>query len=137
MIGVSTAMRNAAMTARRDFIDAGATPGTLKLYTAPRPATGAAITSQTLIATVALEQPCGTVTDGVLSFAPIDPAAAVAVGEPVWGRFENGDGTHALDVDVGIVGSGAEIEISAGDVTEIGTLIVFVGTPQFTGGNAG
>lgn len=86
---------------------------TLNLYTTPVPADAdTAITTQTLLATFILPDPAGTVTDGVLTVASIDPATNVADGTVAWARaFDDAD-TVIADYDVGAVGSGAAIEMT-------------------------
>lgn len=98
-IGSAVPKRNANLDSNTTFIGGGAK---LRIYTGPRPATGAAITTQTLLA----EFTCGTpfapaAANAVLS--PTLPAAvnAAAAGTAAWFRLVKADGlTHCDDGDV-------------------------------------
>jgi hypothetical protein len=124
-IGLSTDTRTARMQALADKLDAAPTPGKFLLYTTPRPATGAAITSQTLLGTCVLSDPCGTVSAGVLTFAAIsNDTNADNNGDILWVRGLNGDNGFVIDMGAGVSGSGAEIifntlTVQAGGVIQI------------------
>lgn len=109
----SLAIRNTRAQAIINAIDAGATPGTISFYTAPKPATGGeAVTTQTLLGTLTLSQPCGSVLNGELVFNAIaDDAAADNTGVIAWARVLDGDGTFCLDAACGVTGSGSPIEL--------------------------
>lgn len=108
-IGLKTSIRTARAQLIVDAIDAGAA-GTLKLYTAPQPATGAAVGAATLLGTLTFADPCGTVTNGTLTFSAIvADTAADADGTATWARVADSTGTHVMDMTVGLVGSGADI----------------------------
>jgi len=102
-------IRNARLADIKNPIDAGSGAGEIRFYTLPLPATtGAAITSQTLLATCALSDPCGTISNAVLSFDVIsDDLAADATGTVAFGRFVDSDGNFVADGDVGLSGSDA------------------------------
>lgn len=111
-IGLKTSIRTARAGLIVDAIDADspANPGTLKLYTAPQPATGAAVGAATLLGTLEFAEPCGTVTNGTLTFSAIvADTAADNDGAAVWARVADGAGVHVMDMTVGAVGSGADI----------------------------
>lgn len=80
----------------------------LRIYTGPRPATAAAITSQTLLAELACNATFApAAAGGVLTLNPIstDPAAN-ASGLAQWFRIVKNDGvTFVMDGNVGQVGS--------------------------------
>lgn len=134
-IGLKIDIRNARMQLIADAIDAGATPGELLFYGATRPATGAAITTQTLVGTATFSQPCGTVASGNLTFAAITGGAAVGGVAITWARATDGDGEFVADFSVGAAGSGADIEID--DITpNAGIEILPTGTQVLRGGNA-
>ena len=101
-------LRNSIMTALKAAIDAGGAAGSAKAYTLPLPATtGAAITSQTLLATCALSYPCGTVSAGALTFGAIaDEATAPASGDMAFIRILSSTGDFVLDAGIGLTGSG-------------------------------
>jgi hypothetical protein len=109
-IGLLTAIRTARAQLIVDAIDAGSGAGTLKLYTAPKPATGAAVGAATLLGTLTFADPCGTVTTGTLTFSAITKdSAADADGTAAWARVADSAGTFVMDMTVGLVGSGADI----------------------------
>lgn len=114
----ATSLRNSRANQIAAAIDADAAPGVLTLFTGPRPATGAAITTQTLLATLTFAQPCApAAANGVLTFDDIaaDPSAD-ATGTPTWGRIRDGDNVFVLDLSVGGPGSGADIELTTADI---------------------
>jgi hypothetical protein len=128
-IGMSTALRNARLDAITTAAGANAK---LRLYTGTRPATGAAITSQTLLA----EMTCGATfapaaSGGVLTLNAITgDSSADASGTATWARLLKSDGTtHVLDMDVGtsgadfnmnsnVISAGAAVSITSATLTE-------------------
>jgi hypothetical protein len=117
-----------------DAIDAGAGAATLKLYTGPRPATGAAISGETLLGTMTFTDPAGTVTTGVLTFDTIaGETNAPDNGVVAWARINDSNGAFVVDLDVGITGSGADIEINNINIVAGGT-IDDIGAQTFTEG---
>lgn len=88
-----------------DAIDSGATNGYLEL-----------VAGSTVVSTISLARPCGSVNGGVLTFTGtlLDPAAA-NTGTVDSGRILNGDGTLTVaNLSVGIPLSGADIVMSNG-----------------------
>lgn len=102
-------IRNDRLTVIKAAIDAGSGAGEVHFYTTPLPTTtGAAITTQTLLATCALSDPCGSVSNAVLTFDVIaDDLAADATGTVAFGRIVDSAGNFVADGDAGIAGSGA------------------------------
>jgi hypothetical protein len=129
MLALNVTIKNARLTAIRDAIDAGTTAGMIKIYTAPAPnPPGSAITTQTLLAELAFADPCGTVTDGVLTFGAIaEEDMAPATGEAAWARITDSDGTWVADADIGITGSGAAIELNTINVYAGGIVRITAG----------
>lgn len=86
--------------------------GTIKLYTANRPASAdTAISTQTLLATITMPSPAGTASDGIITFnaAGITPAMIVADGTAAWARCADSSSGVIEDMDVGLQGSGAAL----------------------------
>jgi hypothetical protein len=107
----------------------------MNFYTGPRPASGAAITTEVLIGTVTFSDPCGTITNNVLTFSTIsDDVSADANGDIVWARINDGDGTWVMDLDCGETGSGAEIIFNTVTARVGGVIQVLSGS--LTEGNA-
>lgn len=109
-VSFSTALRNSRGQRIIDMLGSGFGPGRFEFYTAPKPAGGTAITTQVLLGTCVLSDPCGTVSGGATTFALInDDVAAAADGDIAWVRGSNGDGVWVLDMSAGLPGSGAEM----------------------------
>ena len=93
-----TAVKNTRMTAVRDAIDAGAGAGKLKIYTAAY---------ASLLVEIALNDPCGTVASGILTFTGL-PKSGVAGNNGVAAIARLTDSTDTLVADgitVGTVGT--------------------------------
>jgi hypothetical protein len=109
-IGYVTTLRTTRMNALVTDIDSGAGAGTLTIYSGTRPATGG--TETTVLAVLTLSDPCGSVTNGVLTFSAItDDASANATGTASWARLKDSDGNAAADMSVGT--SGADINFDS------------------------
>lgn len=122
----STALRNTRATATRDALDSGSGAGRFVFYTAPVPATGAAITTQTKLGTCVLSKPCGTISGGVLTFDAIaDDQLADADGEAAFVRAETSEGTFVMDLDVTNMAG-------AGPVKMVSTTVIANGVLHFT-----
>lgn len=109
-IRIATSVKNTMLTSLRDAIDAGATGGTIKLYSGSMPTTPeTAITSQVLLGTLTCSTVCGTVANGVLTFSAItSDTQADASGTATWARIADSDGVAVIDCDVTVTtGTGA------------------------------
>jgi hypothetical protein len=124
-LNLSTAIRNARLQVIVDALDSGAGAGKILIYTGPKPAAGATITTQTLLGTCVLSDPAGTISDGVLTLAPItDDISADADGDIAWVRCVNSDNVWVLDMDAGNEASSAVLKFNtvvarAGGVIQI------------------
>jgi hypothetical protein len=134
-IGFDTGLRNARAQKIVDAIDGGTGAGTMNLYAGTRPATGAAVTTQTLLGTVTFSDPSGTVTNGVLTLATVaDDVSADATGDISWARVLDSDGSMVLDLDCGEAGSGADLIFNTVSAVAGGTIQIVSGA--ITEGNA-
>ncbi|ANJ66065.1 hypothetical protein A9404_00530 [Halothiobacillus diazotrophicus] len=135
-IGLSESIRNARLDLITAALDAGTTAGLLQFFTGPRPATGAAITSQTLLGTVTFASPAApAAASGVLTFSPItQDSSADADGTAVWARATDSAGNFVADFSVGGNGSGEDIELNITTIVTGGSISVTSGT--ITAGNA-
>lgn len=91
-----------AHTALRDKIDSGSGPGVIEVRTGSRPANADATATGTLLGTITLADPCGTVsgTTGQLTFAAATPdSSADASGTIGHVRVLASDGTKIMDLD--------------------------------------
>jgi hypothetical protein len=111
-LGYATGLRNAQLDAITTFAGNGAK---LRIYTATQPATGAAITSQTLLA----ELTCGTPFAAAASAAALtlssitQDASADATGTATWFRIVKADGTtHVMDGTVTATGGGGDLTLT-------------------------
>lgn len=75
--------------------------GTLTLYTAPKPAIGAAITTQTALVTVNI--PGGLAVSNNLLTLLLSATAIAADGVAAWGRLRKANGDFAADGDCGLL----------------------------------
>lgn len=102
-------------TARLQVILTALTPGSaLWLYTEPKPERGAAITSQTLLVAVPLDDPAGSISFNVLTLNLLN-AQAVASGDAAWARLVSGAAAFRIDFDVTVQGGGGAVTLD--DVT--------------------
>ena len=99
-LALSAAVKLARSTAVRVTIDGAATAGKLNMYSAPRPASGAAPTGSTLLASLTFDDPCGTVDNAGLHLVATVVGQGVAAGVVNWARITDGDGVWVMDADV-------------------------------------
>jgi hypothetical protein len=114
-LGMNVTLRNARLDKIRDAIDAGSGPGTVDIYTAPRPATGAAPTGATLLATLTFSDPSApNASAGQASYNTINPdASADATGTATWARIKDSTGAHVFDCAVTQTGGGGEMQFGS------------------------
>lgn len=102
MMTLSPPLRNVRLQSIADAIDAGTDPGTLTLYTGPRPGNGAPLDAQIPLVEIPCPRPFATsVENGVLTGANFTEVMATGQGDAVWGRYRDGDGEFVADADVG------------------------------------
>jgi len=111
----STTVKNSRLTAVRDAIDAGAAAGYLEIGT-----TGMG----TVLATIPLADPSGSVAAGVLTFsAPVSDANADATGTAAEARIKDSNGNVIVSgLTVGT--SGANINLSSVGITAGDTVTI-------------
>jgi hypothetical protein len=130
-LGVNTTSRSAWVTEILNKIDAGSGAGKVKFYDGTRPATNGAATN--LLGTVTCSDPCGTVSNGVLTFSAFtDDSSADATGTATWARITDSADTFVCDASVGT--SGADINLNSTSITVGGIIRITSGT--LTAGNA-
>lgn len=130
-LGVLLSIRNAWLTTIANAIDAGSAGGKIKFYGGTRPSTGG--TATTLIGTVTCATTCGTVSNGVLTFASfIEDSSADATDQATWARITDSDDNFVCDCSVGT--SGADINLNSTSITAGGIIRITGGT--LTAGNA-
>lgn len=123
-LGIATPIRNNILNQILNAIDAGAGAGTIKIYTGTRPATGAALSGNTLLGTLTFSDPCAAApSGGVLTFNAItQDSAADATGTAAWARIEDSAGTFVCDASVGT--AGADINLSSVSITAGGPISI-------------
>ena len=121
-IALSDTLRDARLQALADAM-AG---GTLTLYTATQPATGAAITTQTALVTVAI--PSGLTVSSHLLTLSLAVTTITAGGEAAWGRIKNSSADFVMDGTCGLVASSADFRLTTTALSVSGTLIPIIAT---------
>lgn len=116
---------NGQLAAVRDLLDTGASNGAFQLRSGSKPTSVGDAATGTLLATVVLERPCGTVSAGVLTLIQDADAVAVATGAAAWARWIDGDGQVLFDTDVSIIGGAGEVQLTTVSI-EAGMIIPLV-----------
>lgn len=111
-------------------IDDGAGAGKLRIYDGSQPAgPGTAISDQTLLAEIILNDPSFTSANGVLTLV-VDPTIeddeANATGTASWGRFVDSNNVAVIDGNVGT--SGASINLNTTSIVAGGPVRITSGT---------
>lgn len=141
-ITLPTAVRNAAVDAVVDRIDAGAGAGTIAIYTTPRPAATDAATG-TLLATFTCADPAfdagGTAGAGIatLDATPALSAVGVAAGDAAWFRVRDSNNTTVFDGKVTATGAGGDLTLDTVTVSVGLTVTITSGTITMPAGVAG
>lgn len=130
-MGFSTTVRNAMLDA---IITQAGASALLNIYSGTRPATGGALSGNTLLA----QMTCNTTfapasSGGVLTLNSIANATAAATGTATWARLTKSDGTTFV-ADFGVGTSGTEIVMATTSITSGATVSVTSAT--ITAGNA-
>lgn len=117
MMAFSPSVRQARSLALAQALEGG----TLTFYTAPQPVWGAAITTQTALATHALPDTL-TPIDGALTL-PFEATTVMTDGTAVWGRITDALGNWVIDGDCGDLSSAALFQINTPELIQGGDLI--------------
>jgi hypothetical protein len=133
---ISTRQKQLVSTARMADIDSAATPGKIKFYPSPRPASGDT-TAASLIATMLFSDPCGTVDASGLHLTSAAPAQVINGGVIRWCRVTDGDDNFVWDGDVRMSTDGdvaiADIVIDVANVL-VGGFVTLVSATVAEGG---
>lgn len=114
-LSLSAALASAMADQVTAFVDAGAGPGTLKVYTGAKPATVATAASGTLLATFTFADPALAAAVAGVATADFDPdlsATVAADGDAGWFRIADSAGVAHIDGTCGT--SGADLNFSGG-----------------------
>lgn len=123
------ASRDAGLDTQLDRMDAGAGPGTIKIYSGSQPADGDAAETGTLLATFTCADPAWAPATGGVKTLDADPdltTTATADGTAGWARCEDSTGANVMDGSVGT--SGADFIISSTSLTTGQTVNLTSGT---------
>ena len=95
-------LKDLIIQSRANLIIAALNGGDVEFYGDPQPVKGQSIGIATLLATVALQNPCGTVSSGVITFNLVDNILlAIATGQVTWCRMLDSVGDFVIDGDCG------------------------------------
>lgn len=129
-LAYSTTVRNNRLTQVLNAVDGGAGNGLWRIYDGTRPASGG--TATTKLAELTLSKPSSTVSGGVLTYASITNATALATSTATWSRVTDSTGTFVIDGNVGT--SGSDLNLNS---TSINTgVTVSITSATITEGNA-
>lgn len=103
MVYISDELREYRLWALRDFLDLGAGPAKIMIFTGPRAVTITDIPplGSTKLMELVLKKPCGTISGGYLNLEQELGNMVMVSGEPTWARAVNGNGDTAFDCDAG------------------------------------
>lgn len=110
-IGLSTGMRNDRLQLILDAIDSVGSGGHLLLFNGTKPAVGSFVDeydeydAYDLLANFTLPYPCGTISNGILTFGAISDAIGLETGSATWARIINASGVFVMDLTVGVLSS--------------------------------
>lgn len=108
---------DAVLTAIRDMIDAGSGPGVAKVYE-----------GVTLLVTITLDDPCGSVSGHTLTISAGPQAVIATTGTADSVTFEDSDANEVASGDVTVTSGGGALELDDVDLVALGTAEVTGGT---------
>lgn len=118
---IPDSVRNAAVNAIVDLMDAGAGAGYVEIRDGSQPAAAGDAATGTLLATVTCADPAfGDGAAGVATANAMATVQGVADGTAGWYRAYDSDGTTVMDGAAGTSGSGAEMILSSTAITNGG-----------------
>ena len=130
-MGIDTTSRNAILN--QLVTDAGS-GALLSFYTGTRPATGAALSGNTLLSQHTCSSTLGTVSGGVLTLNAVGSATAGNTGTATWARLTTSGGTFVADFSVTASGGGGDITINNTSISSGGTVTI-TASGTLTAGN--
>lgn len=126
IIRFAIAVKNSVLSPVQVAIDAGAGPGTVKVYSGIIPATPAtAIGAQVLLGTLTFSDPCGAVATGALTMSAIaQDSAADASGTASFARIADSTGLTVMDIDVTSNGGGGTLQLNTTNIVIGGPILI-------------
>lgn len=110
MIEISSELNSYRLQGVVDFLALGSNPPYVEIYEGLRPAFKATPIGALLV-TLPLQDPVGTVSNGILTLNPSEEAQVLVDGTASWARVYNGSGGVAWDCDVSVVGGAGELKV--------------------------
>lgn len=112
MTALSSELKNAiAMTIALN-VDGAYTPGKIIILDGSVPDNVGDLTSQTELVSFSLQKPCYvSIENGVITIKPTNNELVMKSGIASFARITNGDGVGLIDINIGLIGSGADIQI--------------------------
>lgn len=118
-LGLAPSIRSARAALINAAVNAGSGPGKINVYSGTQPATGAAVTSQVLLAELTFSDPAFVEANGTLTAAAItEDQDANADGTATWVRITDSDDNFVMDLDAGLAGSDASAIFEIVDLVE-------------------
>ena len=111
-ITISAEHHAARLEGTRAFLDEGASPARVRIYSGMRPATPADTPASAMLVEVKLTKPCGSVIDGHLVLTPQENALIARTGVATWARIVNGAEITAMDLDCSALGGTGDIRLA-------------------------
>lgn len=126
-VKLSTEVRTEFAQSIINKIDAGGAAGSIKIYDGSQPPSpNSPVTTQNVLSEHTLSYPCGTASNGVLTFGPIsEDSYANTTGTATWARFFDSNGNAVADASITQVGGGGDLQMNT-------TNIVINGPVRFT-----
>ena len=110
MIEISAELNEYRLNGVIAFLAGGAENARAQVYDGTRPALGETPMG-TLLASIVLMEPLGTLADGLLTITPTDEVMIVNTGQATWARVVNGNGSVAWDCDVSDLNGTGELRL--------------------------
>lgn len=117
-VKLSLTTRTALAQAIIDAIDSGSAAGSIKIYDGAQPSgPDVPVTSQIVLSEHTLSYPCGTASNGILTFNAIsEDSFANTTGTATWARFYNSAGVAVADASITQVGGGGDLQMNTVNV---------------------
>lgn len=126
IVRLAVPIQTAFITQLLTALDAGGGPAIVEIYNNTIPATVAtAVTTQTKLGTLTLSDPCGSVTDGMLTLDAItQDSSADASGVATWARLKDSTGAAVADVDITTTGGGGTLQMNNISIVAAGPILI-------------
>ena len=140
-IGFDTDLRNNRALAIVAAIDAGVdeySSGHLFIYSGERPATGEAVDEydNELLVDFLFSFPCGTVSNGILTFGTIQDVESAAAGIATWARITDTDDVFVMDLSVTDTEGSGDVKIDSTGAEIVDGILVRCTVATITEGNS-